>query len=279
MDAIGQKLSAGQLQEAITEAQDTLRSKPAAADVRAMLIELLCLDGQLERADEMLMSLARYQPDWLAGAANLRQLMRAEHARKALVGGKLADDVVATSGQALEALVSVQAGLAAGDLAAATEAAATLEQARIPARFRVGDAEGELRDCDDSLNGFFEGLGADGHYYLWAWDTILTVDFHPVASPVETIWRRADVELVDGRRGEMFVPLTYSRSVSDAQKLGRETDWQSHADALVTGLGLKLFLLGDDAITLEGVKRIERLDVPVNDEHEAEPETSSVGGH
>lgn len=278
MDAIGQKLSAGQLQEAITEAQDTLRSKPAAADVRAMLIELLCLDGQLERADEMLMSLARYQPDWLAGAANLRQLMRAEHARKALAEGQLADDVVATSGPALEALISVQAGLAAGDPAAAGEAAAALEQARTPARFRVGDVEGELRDCDDSLNGFFEGLGADGHYYLWAWDTILTVDFHPVASPVESIWRRADVELVDGRRGEVFVPLTYGRSVTDAQKLGRETDWLTHSDSLVTGLGLKLFLVGDEAVTLDTVKRIERLDVPEPDQASAEMAASDMGG-
>lgn len=277
MDAIAQRLSEGQLEEAIARAQDILRSKPAAVEVRASLIELLCLDGQLERADEMLMSLAKYQPAWLAGAANLRQLMRAEHARQALVGGQLADDVVATSGEALEALVQVQAGLAAGDLHAAEVAATELEQARSPARFRVGEAEGDLRDCDDSLNGFFEGLGADGHYYLWAWSSIRTIDFHPVTTPVERIWRRADVELLDGRRGEIFVPLTYSRSLTPHQKLGRETDWQNHSDSLVTGLGLKLFLVGDEAVTLDNVSRIERTDVPEEGtEVFAEPATAGA---
>lgn len=261
MDAIRQMLAAGQLAEAISHAQDTLRSKPAAVDMRAALIELLCLEGQLERADEMLMSLAKYQPGWLAGAANLRQLMRAQHSRMALVEGRLADDVVATAGPALEALLAINLNLANGDAAAASRAAADLEAHRQCARFRVGDVEGDLRDCDDSLNGYFEGLGADGHYYLWTWSDIRSIDFHPVSTPVEAVWRRADVELLDGRQGEVFVPLTYSRSNSESEKLGRETDWQEHCEGLVTGLGQKLFLVGDDAISLDSVQRMERTDV------------------
>ncbi len=262
MDAIRDLLSSGQLEEAITQAQDMLRKKPDASDVRACLIELLCLDGQLERADELLMSLSRHQPDWLAGAANLRQLMRAQHARLALAQGKLADDVVATDGEQLEALLAINLNLAEGNFEAAAEAARTLEEGRLRASFRVGDIDGDFRDCDDSLNGFFEGLGTDGHYYLWLWSDIQAVDFHAPSTPVELIWRRADVELKDGRQGEVFVPLTYLRSETPSQKLGRETDWRTHCEGLVTGLGLKLFLLGDDAVSLETVRRIECCEEP-----------------
>lgn len=60
----------------------------------------------------------------------------------------------------------------------------------------------------------------------------------------------------------MFVPLTYLRSQTPGQKLGRETDWEEHEGGLVTGLGLKMFLLGDDAITLESVRRLECCDEP-----------------
>lgn len=260
MEAIRELLSSGQLEEAITHAQNTLRKDPSATDVRACLIELLCLDGQLERADEMLMSLAKHQPDWLAGAANLRQLMRAQHSREALARGQLADDVVATQGEQLEALLAVNLNLAEGNTAAASEAARTLESGRTDTRYRVGDLEGDFRDCDDSLAGFFEGLGTDGHYYLWLWSDIREVEFHAVSSPVELIWRRASVTLKDGRQGEVFVPLTYLRSETASQKLGRETDWQEHEGGLVTGLGLKMFLLGDDAITLESVRLLECCD-------------------
>lgn len=262
MDAIRELLSSGQLEEAITHAQNTLRKDPSATDVRACLIELLCLDGQLERADEMLMSLAKHQPDWLAGAANMRQLMRAQHARLALAEGKLADDVVATEGEQLEALLAVNLNLLEGNPQAASEAANALEAGRTDTRYRVGDQEGDFRDCDDSLAGFFEGLGTDGHYYLWLWSDIQEVEFHAASSPVELIWRRASVTLKDSRQGEVFVPLTYLRSQTPGQKLGRETDWEEHEGGLVTGLGLKMFLLGDDAITLESVRRLECCDEP-----------------
>ena len=260
MDAIRELLSSGQLDEAITHAQNTLRKDPSATDVRACLIELLCLDGQLERADEMLMSLAKHQPDWLAGAANLRQLMRAQHSRLALASGKLADDVVATQGEQLQALLAVNLNLSEGNPEKAAEAARDLEAGRTVARYQVGDQSGDFRDCDDSLAGFFEGLGTDGHYYLWLWSDIREVEFHAVSSPVELVWRRASVTLKDGRQGEVFVPLTYQRSETASQKLGRETDWREHEGGLVTGLGLKLFLLGDEAITLESVRRLECVD-------------------
>lgn len=266
MEAIRELLSSGQLDEAITQAQDILRKDPSATDVRACLIELLCLDGQLERADEMLMSLAKHQPDWLAGAANLRQLMRAQHSRLALADGKLADDVVATPGDQLEALLAVNLNLTEGKPEAASEAARNLEAGRTDTRYRVGDQEGDFRDCDDSLAGFFEGLGTDGHYYLWLWSDIQEVEFHAATSPVELIWRRASVTLKDGRQGEVFVPLTYLRSQTANQKLGRETDWQEHDGGLVTGLGLKTFLLGDDAVTLESVRRLECCDEPATTE-------------
>lgn len=266
METIRELLSSGQLEAAIAHAQDILRKDPAATDVRACLIELLCVDGQLERADDMLMSLARNQPDWLAGAANLRQLMRAQHARLALARGQLADEVVATRGEQLEALLAVNLGLATGSVEDALEAAVSLEAGRQSTTWRADDQEGDFRDCDDSLVGFFEGLGTDGHYYLWLWSDIHEVEFHRAASPVELVWRRASVTLKDGRQGEVFVPLTYLGSQTEGQKLGRETDWLSHGEGLVTGRGLKMFLMGDEAVTLDGLKRLTCVDKDLVDE-------------
>ncbi|XOZ32441.1 type VI secretion system accessory protein TagJ [Halomonadaceae bacterium KBTZ08] len=259
MDVIKQYLSAGQLQEAIEQIQTELRQSPGASDLRACLVELLCIAGDLERADDVLEHLVRHHQDWVAGAANLRQLLRAQQARLALREGKLADDVVATPGESLEALLKLHLHLSKGETEQAREAAMALEASRVGERFRVGESEGDIRDCDDALNSYVEGLGTDGYYYLWQWHEIDALRFQKPASPIELVWRRALIELADGRQGEAFIPLTYAASEQDADKLGRQTEWVEHAGGLVTGLGLKMYLVGDEAVSLEALTDVERL--------------------
>lgn len=259
MDSIKQYLSAGQLHPAIESAQQQLRQSPGANDLRACLIELLCLAGQLERADDLLTTLARHNPNCVPGSANLRQLLRAQQARMGLRQGRMADDVIARPGPALEALLSLNLHLANGQLEQASQAAQALEQSRSRCRFQAGETLGEIRDCDDSLSGYLEGLGADGRYYLWQWDEIESLRLHAPASPVELVWRRAELDLADGRQGEAFLPLTYPGSATDNQMLGRETDWQELAPGLVTGLGQKLLLIGDHAVPIESLREIKRI--------------------
>lgn len=258
MEPIRQYLSAGELTPAIEAIQAHLRETPSASDWRACLVELLCIASDLQRADQVLEHLARNHPDWLAGAANLRQLLRAQQARLALREGQLAEDVVATPGESLEALLKLHADLHAGDVAAAGESAGVLEATRVEAGFQCGDQAGGIRDCDDSLNGYLEALGTDGHFYLWQWAEIDSIGFEPPASPLEWVWRRARVALTNGRQGEVLLPLTYADSATDAQKLGRETDWVEHGSGLVSGLGLKLLLLGDTAVPLDGRQELAR---------------------
>lgn len=258
MEPIRQYLSTGELTPAIEATQAHLRDTPSASDWRACLVELLCMANDLERADQVLAHLARHHPDWLAGAANLRQLLRAQQARLALREGQLADDVVASPGDSLEALLKLHAARGRGDTEAASEAADALEALRSPAHFQCGEAKGPVRDCDDSLNGYLEALGTDGHFYLWQWSELERIHFEAPASPLEWVWRRARVALTSGREGEVLLPLTYATSETDAQKLGRETDWVEQAPGLVTGLGLKLLLLGEEAMPLDGRLELER---------------------
>ena len=251
-------LANGELHGAIEQVQQHLRATPGASDLRAQLVELLCLAGDLERADEVLATLAKHHPDWMPGAVNLRQLLRAQQARLALRRGQLADDVVAVRGPALEALLALNVYLGSGQLEQATSACTALEASRTRELFKVGDVLGEVRDCDDSLNGYVEGLGTDGRYYLWQWSELESLRFHPPASPLELVWRRTEFELTDGRQGEAFFPLTYAASQTDLQRLGRETDWTEHAPGIVTGVGQKLYLVGDTATTLESISLVAR---------------------
>ncbi|MAL98857.1 MAG: virulence protein, SciE type [Alteromonadaceae bacterium] len=265
MNAVREALAAGQLQGAIDVAQQQLKKSPADNDLRACLVEMLCLAGQLERADDLLTALARRHPDWIPGAANLRQLLRAQQARLALRAGQLADDVIAQPGPSLDALVAINFHLAQGELEDAQEAAFALERSRVITDPAHENTWGAIRDCDDSLNGYLEGLGTDGRFYLWQWSEIDTLQLHPVTTPIERVWRRAEVGLTDGRQGEVFLPLTYTGNTTDSYKLGRETAWQTHAPALVTGLGLKLFLVGETAMSLEQIAQAKCRQPEVSD--------------
>src|SRR6516162_1699936 len=72
----------GRLQEAITAATDDVRQHPTDSGRRGFLSELLCLTGDLERADRQLDTLGHQAPEVMVGVSLFRQLIRAEQARQ-----------------------------------------------------------------------------------------------------------------------------------------------------------------------------------------------------
>ena len=87
MKQLQELIRQGELAGATQCAIALLRDDPANADVRASYVELLCLQGALEKADQQLDILVRQHPDFLVGAVNLRQLIRAAVARQDFTDG------------------------------------------------------------------------------------------------------------------------------------------------------------------------------------------------
>jgi type VI secretion system protein ImpE len=66
----------------------------------------------------------------------------------------------------------------------------------------------------------------------------------------DLVWRRAELEVRGGPTGVVYLPALYpTPPATDAQALGRETDWVE-ADGAVHGVGLRTFLVGDEAAAL-----------------------------
>src|SRR6516162_6927788 len=72
----------GRLQDAITAATDDVRQHPTDSGRRTFLCELLCLAGDLERADRQLDTLGHQEPEIMVGVSLFRLLVRAEQARQ-----------------------------------------------------------------------------------------------------------------------------------------------------------------------------------------------------
>jgi type VI secretion system protein ImpE len=75
-------LHSDRLDEAIAAMNAEVRNNATSIDKRALLAELLCIAGNLERADVILNAISDIDPGAAVGVAMFRQLVRAEQARQ-----------------------------------------------------------------------------------------------------------------------------------------------------------------------------------------------------
>src|SRR5271156_5054724 len=159
-------LRADKLDEAIEHLNAEVRNNPTSIDRRAELAAVLCIAGNLDRADTVLNAIAGIDPGAMVGVALFRQLVRAEQARQQFHGeGRLPEFVFkpdALLELELRAAIAAREG-AAGELAALI---AEREEARVP---RSGVADGErfddFRDLDDLTAAHVEVFTSTGKYF------------------------------------------------------------------------------------------------------------------
>ncbi|MEG3753044.1 type VI secretion system accessory protein TagJ [Psychromonas arctica] len=258
MKKIKEMLQSGKLTDAIQYLETQLKDDPMNVDFRSSLIELLCIKGELERADKQLNLMVQKHPDFLIGATNLRQLIRAEQSRKDFADGKSVPDLFNGTNQHSEALLQLSIELHNGDADSMKEKAEKLEEIRPELTIKLNDnVVTEMRDLDDTLGGFIEIFGTDGKFYLAELSQIDFITFKPAASIIEQVWRRVELSIKDGPSGEAHIPLVYTQSETDAEKLGRETDWKEFAPELMMGVGQKMWFVDDTAIPFSDFSRIE----------------------
>src|SRR6185436_18579202 len=86
---------AGKLTEAVAHQNEEVRANPSDVARRSFLSELLCIAGNLERADAQLEAIARMQPASGPALALVRQLVRAEKTRQEVHGAGRAPEFLA----------------------------------------------------------------------------------------------------------------------------------------------------------------------------------------
>ncbi|MFP8968218.1 type VI secretion system accessory protein TagJ [Pokkaliibacter sp. CJK22405] len=254
MSDIKTLLAQGEIAAAIEQLKNALRDDPRNLSARGSYIELLCIDGQLEKADQQLDMMVRQDPETAAGASNLRRLIHAAQARLDFYNGGDTSSLLGEADAEVETLLKLRVALVKEEAEVAELAAALEEQRNTCPLLINGEAAEDVRDLDDSLCGFLELLGTDGKFYFIKWADVIHLDIKPATSLVEHIWRPAVIQTTAGADGDVFIPMTYAGSNTPHQKLGRETDWHQAGEAEVfTGIGFKQILVNDEALNLADV--------------------------
>ncbi|MGF1693217.1 type VI secretion system accessory protein TagJ [Photobacterium kagoshimensis] len=261
MESLNIRLQQESIKDILCDYMDRLKAQPKDSDLRSNFIELLCVDGQLERADQQLSLLIKQYPEFLIGGNNLRQLIHAAQARVDFFSGNATAQLLKGDAQEFECLVALNIARCQKKQAEIQQFAVQLESNRTQSGSVINQKNVEdCRDLDDSLAGYIELFGTDGQYYLVPFAEVERLQFMPVTSLVEHIWRKVSIEVNDGPSGDAFIPMTYVDSTTDAQKLARETDWvELSGTSVVVGQGQKMWLVGDSALPLAQCELMEKV--------------------
>ncbi|MEW4452504.1 type VI secretion system accessory protein TagJ [Bremerella sp. JC817] len=248
---IGEKLKNGQLDDAIDEAIADVKKQPMQWDLRIAMAQLLCLRGDLQRADGHLETAQIQTPDAILRISMYRQMIRGEMTRNECWDDGRTPDLM--QGQEptplIEKNLRLLLALRDGNLSEAATLAGEIEEERPLVK---GTCDGvpfeDLRDQDDRTAFFFETITSNGKYFWIPFDEIESIEFHPPEQPSDLIWRRATMSAY-GQEGDVFLNALYpgsSQSDDLTQKLGQSTDWLGQEGEPGRGLGQRMFWLGED---------------------------------
>jgi len=244
---------AGKLDAAISAAQAAVRKAPTDLNARVLLGELLIFAGNLERADVVLDAASAIDPSTALVVAEFRQLIRADMARRQLFRDGRVPEFLGEPTETQQLQLAALVALRAGDMAEAARQSEAAEGVRPHAAGRHADvAFDDMRDADDLLAGSFEVLTTTGKYFWIPAERVETLEFHAPKRPRDLLWRRASMSVSDGPDGEVYLPVVYAsdETLSEALRLGRETDWRQGDGGPVRGVGQRLFVLGEDAVAI-----------------------------
>ena len=251
---------AGQLEEAIRSATDIVRAAPGDMSARSLLSELLCFNGELERADRQLDALDQVSPDVAIGVSQFRHLIRAEMARRDLFVSGRVPEFVSEPSEEMKFRLGAVISLGVDDLAAASQALQSAEEQRV---VRSGTLNGnefdDFRDLDDLLGSIFEVLTSNGKYYWVPIEEVKSVTLQPIEHLRDMLWRAATIDVADDLDGEVFLPAQYVdswKSEDERVRIGRTTDWSTLGSGVVQGEGQKMYLAGDEAVPVLEVTEI-----------------------
>jgi len=257
---------AGKLDQAVEASLALVKSKPADTGLRFQLAELACVAGDLERADRQLETVSNQDTQAAVGAALLRQLVRAELARRECFYQGRVPEFIGDPSPLLESRLRALASIRASQLDEAATLIHDPNHAPGPVNHVVnGEPVTELRDLDDLLAPLLEVHTTTGKYFWVDWNQIVSLDVQPPKRPFDLLWRQASLSIEAGPDGEVYLPAIYLDPAEDAApddsfKLGRSTDWVQLGDSIVRGRGQRMLLVGTEDLPLMQLESIIRKD-------------------
>jgi type VI secretion system protein ImpE len=244
MEAAKLKLDESDLGGAIAAAIEIVKKKPTDISARTFLFELSCFSGDWERAEKQLDAIGHQDPQAGLGSLIYRQNFKCERDRINLFEHSSPPEIITPLPDYVKDQLKGVDLVRKGEIANAREIFDKVEEERPAFAVTVnGETYEDFRDYNDLTMCVFESFVKDS--YVWIpFEEVVSIKFLERKSLRDIYWPQAQVELVSGTKGEMFLPSLYVnswKSGDDQVRLGRTVDWRDLGDDLFTGEGARLF--------------------------------------
>lgn len=270
------------LRDLMQQVSATVRKHPSSTRERWLLFQLLCIDGDWQRALKQLQTWVTLEPEGAPRAQMYRGLIQAEMFRAEVFGGSRAPGFIDAAPAWIADLLQANALLGKGELGSA-DALRLQALNAAPATRGEGELIGKfewLTESDTRLGPVCEMAIAGGYRWL-PFEQMLSLRITPVSSLLDLVWSPATVTLRDRTILKGYVPSRYAGSESgpDAIKLGRQTSWTEAGETAVIGLGQKTWSSerGDWAMLNIGECRFIHGDDEQEAQEKAQEKTAAAG--
>lgn len=255
---IASQLDDADVAGAVAAALAQVKAEPSNVEARRLLIDLLIVAGDLERADKQADILSKTSVELALAMSLLRGRLRAANARAAWFSEgavpAFPEGPTPRDQAALELAIALREGNGDATRAALDALTAISENAELLVN---GAAVDSFRDADDRVPHALEVLSTNGSYMWIDFDLIEAVTFGEAKTVRDLVWRPTKLTLKGGSESEVVVCGTYhAAEEGDKHRLARQTDWLELAGGVVAGVGQKAYLAGDDALYMLDLKSL-----------------------
>ncbi|MCC6128365.1 MAG: virulence protein SciE type [Acidobacteria bacterium] len=261
MSQIKELLDQGRLSEAVAAAVDDVRANPSDIPLRLTLFEVLCLNGEWDRAGKQLEVVGHQSTESAMGVQLYRANMAAEKKREDVFKGKARPTVPGGTVPAhVEFQLAALREIAAGQFAEARRLLDAAEEERPAISGSVAGRRFEdFRDYDDRYGGVLEVIRGSDYYWV-PFGLIKSLSVEAPKKLRDLVWAPARLEDREGNKTELFLPVRYPASESHADsaiRLGRMTSWSEAGPDISVGHGMHMFLTDEADMGLLELGRIE----------------------
>ena len=252
-------LKAGDPAGALAALQNDVRAKAGDAKLRVFLFQLLCVQGQWDRALNQLNVCAEMDPAALPMREMYSAAVACEQLRKEVFAGRKSPMLFGEPQPWLALLIESQLRAGAGDRDGATK---LREQAFDQAPTTSGKVGEEsfnwIADADSRMGPVLEAI-VNNRYYWIPFSRLSRITIEAPADLRDFIWLPATLQFSNGGEVLAMLPVRYpgSESAEDGMvALSRKTIWQESGDGAFHGLGQRLLTTDAGEYPLLAIREI-----------------------
>jgi type VI secretion system protein ImpE len=255
-----ESLAKGDLDGALAELTQSVKSDPSSSKHRIFLFQLLCVMGQWDRALNQLKVLGEMDPGTIPMVQTYQEALACEALRAEVFAGQKAPLVFGDPEEWVALLIQALKLSGEGNFA---ECLALRDQAFEAAPTTSGKVDGEafewIADADTRLGPVLEAV-VKGSYYWVPIHRVRSIQFEDPEDLRDVVWTPAQFTWANGGQAVGLIPTRYPGSEQDEDgliRLARKTDWvEAHAD-LFLGKGQRLLATDTGEHPLMDIRLLE----------------------